>query len=64
MSPKEPIRIGVVGVSRGRTFARGSEAATGLRLVALCDTWQERLEQERRELAARGTAVTTYTDYC
>ena len=63
MSPKEPIRIGVVGVSRGRTFARGSEAATGLRLVALCDTWQERLEQERRELAARGTAVTTYTDY-
>ena len=47
-----PITVGVVGVSRGRTFARGSEAATGLRLVALCDTWEERLEQERRELAA------------
>ena len=63
MSPKEPIKIGVVGVRRGRAFARGSEAATGLRLVALCDTWEERLEQERRELEARGTAVTTYTDY-
>ena len=58
-----PITVGVVGVRRGGAFARGSEAATGLRLVALCDTWEERLEQERRDLAARGTAVTTYSDY-
>ena len=63
MSRDRPITVGVVGVGRGRTFARGSEAATGLRLVALCDTWEERLEQERLELAARGTAVTNYTDY-
>ena len=37
MSHDRPITVGVVGVRRGRTFARGSEAATGLRLVALCD---------------------------
>ena len=63
MSQQQPITVGVVGVRRGRTFARGAGEATGLRLVALCDTWEERLAQERAELAALGTPVTTYTDY-
>lgn len=63
MSLEEPIKVGVVGVSRGRTFARGAGADTGLKLVALCDTWEERLAQQRAELQEVGTSVTTYTDY-
>ena len=31
MSHDRPITVGVVGVRRGRAFARGSEAATGQR---------------------------------
>jgi len=51
------IKVGVVGVGRGRSFAYAAEHA-GLKLVALCDTWEQRLERLGRELD-----VTTYTDY-
>ncbi len=39
---RRPIRVGVVGVGRGLSMG-GSNTASGLELVALCDTWQERL---------------------
>jgi predicted dehydrogenase len=52
------IRVGIVGLGRGLTFARLRTAALGLELVALCDTWEERL----REVAPR-LGVTAYTDY-
>ncbi len=55
---KKAIRVGVVGVGRGRGFARGAGPHLGLELVALCDTWEERLEQLGKELK-----VATYTDY-
>jgi predicted dehydrogenase len=35
-----PIRVGVVGVGRGETFAAGATDLVGLKLVALCDTWE------------------------
>ena len=57
MSTDKPIRVGVVGVGRGLSFARGAEHA-GLKLVALCDTWAERLASAGKELG-----VTTYTEY-
>ena len=53
-----PIRIGVVGVSRGMTFAVGCEAV-GMEMVALCDTWEAKLAEAGR----RFPGVTTYTDY-
>ncbi|MFH1022608.1 MAG: Gfo/Idh/MocA family oxidoreductase [Planctomycetota bacterium] len=53
----KPIRLGVVGVGRGRSFARGA-ATAGMELVALCDTWEEKLNEVGRELG-----VTTYTDF-
>jgi len=53
----QTIRVGVVGVGRGMTFARGAERV-GLKLVALCDTWEERLRGTGRSLG-----VPTYTDY-
>jgi predicted dehydrogenase len=57
--PKEKlIRVGVVGVGRGQGFARSAAENLGMKLVALCDTWEERLIQAGRELN-----VATYTDY-
>lgn len=52
-----PIRLGVVGAGRGRSYMNVSEAV-GFELVAICDTWEEKLERVGRELN-----VTTYNDY-
>ncbi|MCF7853262.1 MAG: Gfo/Idh/MocA family oxidoreductase [Candidatus Pacebacteria bacterium] len=56
-NPK-PIRVGVIGVGRGHGFAAGAGPHLGMELVALCDTWEERLNKVGKELG-----VTTYTDY-
>ncbi len=53
-----PIRVGVIGVGRGQSFAAGANELVGMKLVALCDTWEEKL----REVGQR-YGVTTYTDY-
>ena len=52
------IRVGVVGVRRGQSFARGTGPHLGMELVALCDTWKERLQEAGKEFG-----VTTYADY-
>lgn len=52
------IKVGVIGVGRGMSFARGTGPLVGLELVALCDTWEEKLEQ-----AGQQFGVETYTDY-
>jgi predicted dehydrogenase len=51
------IRVGVVGVGRGQTFMHQAPLA-GMQLVAICDTWEERLHKVGDELG-----VATYTDY-
>jgi predicted dehydrogenase len=56
-SNTDKIRVGVVGVGRGQAFARSSGLA-GMELVAICDTWEERLERVGRELG-----TTTYTRF-
>ena len=58
MKKIKEIRVGVVGVGRGSGFARGAGPQLGMKLVALCDTWEERLEQVGKEFN-----VATYTDY-
>jgi predicted dehydrogenase len=55
---QKPIRVGVVGVGRGCSFASGATDVVGMKLVALCDTWEERLRE-----AGKRYGVTTYTDY-
>jgi predicted dehydrogenase len=52
------IRVGVIGVSRGESFASAATEALGLKLVALCDQWEERLTK-----AGEKHKVATYTDY-
>lgn len=54
----QPIRVGVIGVGRGQSFASGATDLVGMKLVALCDTWKEKLHE-----AGRRYRVTTYTDY-
>jgi len=52
------IRVGVVGVGRGLGFASGATELVGMELVALCDTWEEKLREAGKRLG-----VATYTDY-
>jgi predicted dehydrogenase len=51
------IKVGVVGLGRGKTFMKQAELA-GMKLVALCDTWEEKLIPMAKEFG-----VTAYTDY-
>ena len=55
---EEPIRVGVVGVGRGQSFAQAATDVVGMKLVALCDTWETRLQ----DLAGLHD-VAAYTDY-
>jgi predicted dehydrogenase len=55
---QDKIRVGVIGVGRGNSFAQGASAAVGMELVALCDQWEERLLEVGRQ-----HEVATYTDY-
>jgi predicted dehydrogenase len=52
------IRLGVVGLGRGATFARSAGPQAGTELVALCDLRKERLKDLGKQLR-----VATYTDY-
>lgn len=54
----KPIRVGVIGVGRGLSFAGGATDLVGMKLVALCDTWKERLTN-----AGKSLGVATYTSY-
>lgn len=55
---KKLIRVGVVGVGRGSSFASGATDLVGMKLVALCDTWEEKLAE-----AGKRYGVATYTDF-
>ncbi len=54
----KPIKVGVVGLGRGISFASGPASVQGFEVVALCDTWEERLRPVGRKLG-----VQTYTDF-
>jgi predicted dehydrogenase len=53
----KPIRVGVVGVRRGETFLNMAPQV-GMELVAICDTWEDRLNKTGERLG-----VATYTDF-
>ena len=57
MSDQKRIKVGVIGAGRGISFASNA-ANTGMELVALCDTWEEKLLN-----AGKQFNVATYTDY-
>lgn len=51
------IKVGVIGVFRGMSFV-GNAALSGMKLVALCDKWEEKLYS-----VDVGEGVVRYTDY-
>ena len=55
---KKLIRVGVIGVGRGQSFAHGASELVGMKLVALCDQWQSKLRATGKKFG-----VATYTDY-
>ena len=57
MKNDKAIRVGVVGVGRGMSFAKQAEHV-GMELVALCDIWEEKLIE-----AGKRYGVAAYTDY-
>lgn len=55
----KPIRLGVIGLGRGQSFARGAGEACGLKLVALCDHWAAKIKASK----AQYPGVALYTDW-
>ena len=58
MKKMKNIRVGVVGVGRGSSFTGEAAKSAGFELVAVCDQWEERLN----EFCAQ-KKVSGYTDY-
>lgn len=58
MPEAQSIRVGIVGLGRGLTFIQQNTPRIAMELVAICDTWEERLEEVGRE-----HGVATYTDF-
>ena len=54
---RKSIRLGIVGAGRGKSYM-GVSDSIGFKLVAICDTWEEKLEQVGRKLN-----VATYVEY-
>ena len=58
------IKVGIVGVRRGMSFAMGmSSEAVGMELVALCDVKRKKLADAKRHLDTAKRKIATYTDY-
>jgi predicted dehydrogenase len=57
------IRVAIVGLNgRGKNHLGSLSQISGVRLVALCDVDTAVLQKTKASLAAKGTAVKTYTD--
>ena len=57
------IRVGVLGVGRGYSFARSAADIPDMELVALCDRRQKALQHTAKALAREGRKVAAYADY-
>ncbi|MBQ8340834.1 MAG: Gfo/Idh/MocA family oxidoreductase [Clostridia bacterium] len=55
------IKIGVMGVGRGRSMIKYCKAADNAELVAICDKWEEGLERAKRDNSDLDIAY--YTDF-
>ena len=51
--PEGDIRVGVLGAFRGKSFAK-TAAASGMKLVAICDNFKHRLDEVCNELNVPG----------
>ena len=56
MASKKEIKVGVIGIGRGMSFAKYCGFA-GMKLVAICDQWQDKLAE-----AGKTHNVKTYSN--
>ena len=56
-----PIRVGVVGVGRGKSMIEYCLAAGDAQLVAICDKWEEGLRRQQEKHPEAQIAY--YTDF-
>ena len=56
------IRIGVIGVGRGKSMIRYCAAVDSAEVVAICDKWVEGLEMMKKKMTGH-SEITYYTDY-
>ena len=55
------IKIGVIGVGRGKSMIRYCAAVDNAEVVAICDKWVDGLEMMKKKMT--GHDITYYTDY-
>jgi len=55
------IKIGVIGVGRGKSMIRYCAAVDNAEVVAICDKWAEGLEMMKKKMT--GHDITYYTEY-
>ena len=55
------VRIGVIGVGRGKSMIRYCAAVDNAEIVAICDKWAEGLDMMKKKMTGRPIAY--YTDY-
>lgn len=58
---KKKIRVGLLGVGRGRVLWKYCKECDNAELVAVCDCWEEGLE--KMKLRVQDDSVTYYTDF-
>lgn len=56
------IKVGVIGVGRGRSMIRFCEFNEGVKLVAICDKWKEGLERCKKEFPDDSVKYVTDAD--
>ncbi len=58
---KNPIRVGLLGVGRGSILWKYCKEATNAKLVAICDKWEQGLENAKKKI--EDDSITYYTDF-
>ena len=58
---KKKIRVGLLGVGRGRVLWKYCKESDNAELVAVCDCWEEGLEKMKNRV--QDDSVTYYTDF-
>lgn len=57
----ERVKVGVIGLHRGKDFIKYCTKANNAELVAICDSWKDGLQRMKEEIA--DDRITYYNDY-
>lgn len=57
------LKVGVVGIGRGRAMIRYANSNKHCKLVAICDNWEEGLARIKADMEKQGKDIAFYADY-